>query len=792
MNINGYLQIFFNLILREIYCVYIKKQMYKKVFILTLLLSPMLLSAQYEAANWIFGKNTGLNFSGQNPQVLNGTAMNLIASSNPVCMSNQSGALLFYCWRDTIWNAQHQVMANGTGIAANGIHTTNKLIFKRPGNNQEYYLVYKSFSPVSGLFYSVIDMNLAAGMGSVTTKNQPIYTGSNLSSIAGAKHCNGQDYWVVMHDLNAFRSYQISAAGISTNAVVSTVGPTFTVSIQSCMKINPQGTKLALLTAIPPTSLLASFFDFDRSTGGLSNWIQLGGMLGTPVKGCEFSSDGSKFYFAEQSTLNRIHQLNLCSGNASSISGSDFTLSATPESMCRAQNGKIYFTQIGNNSNFLGVIHNPNASGLAMGLVQQGFDMSPEIPNISLPYFIGSQIKEQFQFSQGLGCLSTVFSPPTISSPSVAACWSSGNPVTGFFWNFGDPSSGSLNTSTLSSPSHTFGSFGTYTVKLAMSYSNCAADTVQQVISIVQASANVLTHSVACNSLASATVYTQGGSGNYSYTWMPGAQSGSIGSGLSNGVYSIQVNDNSFNCTQTFTSSILNPTLNITAVSQSTAYCNFSNAMIQVQNGSGNYSYQWLPGNQTTAFANNLAAGIYTVTIGDITNNCSFLHTLQITPYALPNLTVSPNATICAGQSRTLSASGADVYLWSNGSTNSSIVVSPSSTSFYSVSGTLNATGCSAGKTISLTVSSCPGFIEESLDEMFVRVFPNPFQGDLSIQLAKDGLVRIYSVLGREVLSVKLTKGVSELDLCELEEGLYFLRKDGWNEMAIKLIKTTP
>ena len=41
------------------------------------------------------------------------------------------------------------------------------------------------------------------------------------------------------------------------------------------------------------------------------------------------------------------------------------------------------------------------------------------------------------------------------------------------------------------------------------------------------------------------------------------------------------------------------------------------------------------------------------------------------------------NATICAGQSATLTATGATTYSWSTGSTASSIVVSPSSTTSY-------------------------------------------------------------------------------------------------------------
>ena len=74
------------------------------------------------------------------------------------------------------------------------------------------------------------------------------------------------------------------------------------------------------------------------------------------------------------------------------------------------------------------------------------------------------------------------------------------------------------------------------------------------------------------------------------------------------------------------------------------------------------------------------------------------------------SVSVSVNAlpqTICAGQSSTLSATGASAYLWSpGGATTSSIVVSPSSATVYTVTGTQS--GCNDIKTISVGVNSLP------------------------------------------------------------------------------------
>ncbi|MFM7767698.1 MAG: hypothetical protein ACKO9S_07565, partial [Bacteroidota bacterium] len=70
-------------------------------------------------------------------------------------------------------------------------------------------------------------------------------------------------------------------------------------------------------------------------------------------------------------------------------------------------------------------------------------------------------------------------------------------------------------------------------------------------------------------------------------------------------------------------------------------------------------------------------------------------------PYLFAN-----DSTICSGQSATLTASGGGTYLWSNGSTASSITVSPTQTTTYSVTIT---NGCAVTK--SLTINILPGSI---------------------------------------------------------------------------------
>jgi len=67
---------------------------------------------------------------------------------------------------------------------------------------------------------------------------------------------------------------------------------------------------------------------------------------------------------------------------------------------------------------------------------------------------------------------------------------------------------------------------------------------------------------------------------------------------------------------------------------------------------------------------------------------------------------ITGNTTICAGQSTTLTASGGVFYSWSNGYTTTSIIVSPTATTAYSVTATTGT--CVATASVTVTVNPMP------------------------------------------------------------------------------------
>jgi gliding motility-associated-like protein len=120
---------------------------------------------------------------------------------------------------------------------------------------------------------------------------------------------------------------------------------------------------------------------------------------------------------------------------------------------------------------------------------------------------------------------------------------------------------------------------------------------------------------------------------------------------------------------------------------------------------SGATTYQWSTGGSGTSISvTPTTTTTYTVT--GTSNGCTASDIVTIN--IANNLTVDAgtNQIICQGQSANLTASGANTYLWSNGSSTQSINVSPTITTTYTVTGTSN--GCTGSDIIIVTVNPPP------------------------------------------------------------------------------------
>jgi hypothetical protein len=123
-----------------------------------------------------------------------------------------------------------------------------------------------------------------------------------------------------------------------------------------------------------------------------------------------------------------------------------------------------------------------------------------------------------------------------------------------------------------------------------------------------------------------------------------------------------------------------------------------------------------MPGNLsgTSVSVTPSATTTYTVT-GTDANNCSSTGTVAVTVNALPNVTAAASAaSICNGNSATLSGNGAATYNWMPGNlSGTSVSVTPSATTTYTVTGT-DANNCTSTGTVAVTVNAGPAITATS------------------------------------------------------------------------------
>jgi hypothetical protein len=141
------------------------------------------------------------------------------------------------------------------------------------------------------------------------------------------------------------------------------------------------------------------------------------------------------------------------------------------------------------------------------------------------------------------------------------------------------------------------------------------------------------------------------------------------------------------------------------AVSGPTAICSGSNATL-VASGANTYSWNTGSANPTIVISPT-ATSVYTVSgSGSL---CASPALFTVTVNTPPTLTVSGSSSVCAGNNATLTASGATSYTWFNTGTSASIIITPTSTGSYSVTGTLN--GCFSAAAIAVTVEPAPSVL---------------------------------------------------------------------------------
>ena len=139
-------------------------------------------------------------------------------------------------------------------------------------------------------------------------------------------------------------------------------------------------------------------------------------------------------------------------------------------------------------------------------------------------------------------------------------------------------------------------------------------------------------------------------------------------------------------------------TLGASSTTSGAEYIWYNNNNVSLDTTSGSYTTT-VNGNTTFKVA------AYDATTGCVSDKANVTATVKTIPTV--TATAAP-AAICAGDTATLTASGADTYSWSNNETVSTIRVVPSDTTTYTVTGTA-ANGCTNTATVTVNVKEIPG-----------------------------------------------------------------------------------
>lgn len=423
------------------------------------------------------------------------------------------------------------------------------VIFEAPGQDSVYYVFTMdeiewdlSATPTTianqpggrGLSYFTVDMRLNGGLGGVVLADQRLYTPS-YEGICAVRHANKRDYWVLFHkDTSGLGVYLVTPTGITFSGVYTNPLP----STSSPIKASPDGKHVMTSFLNPGTTNTVNVLQFNDSTGQFSNPRALPGAFAM-----EFSPNSRYVYAArfDLTTTNIVrYDLQLTNpANSSVVVSSALNF---PFNMQLAPDGKIYYVTpagldrincpnrttafvennvvtFGGPTNFFSLPNFPawlfeknDSTAVSLGpdtlqLCQPGgITLNAGNPGASYLWSTGATTQSITVNTPGTYTV-TVTTPCLLASDQVVvincctgtltlapdSCLESditfninGNfAVSSVTWDFGDPNSGTANTSAALSPVHRFSSAGTYTVTAIANFP-CGRDTLNKTITITK------------------------------------------------------------------------------------------------------------------------------------------------------------------------------------------------------------------------------------------------------------------------------------------------------------------
>lgn len=469
-----------------------------KLWAFCLLISAFLsfdVFAQKESAVWYFGGKAGLDFNSGSPVAL--TNGQLVTKEGCATICDANGSLLFYTDGKIVWDNNHNVMPNGTGLLGDTSSTSSAIIIPKPGDASIYYIFtvdkpsyfLSEGDPISGVNYSKVDMALNGGTGDIVTSEKNIhlvtYDVTNAmqneykcsEKITAVTHSDGYSIWVITQFINKFFAFRVDENGVDPSPTVSSVPQAVyprideqgsNITAIGYLKVSPNGKKIAIAHSSvdlggPRSGQKKSgkvlLYDFNNTTGMVSNQNTL--VNDEYPYGVEFSPNSKLLYITssifdtEDDFVNSyLYQFNVEASNVAASKTIVNTSQTVAGALQLAIDGKIYragYPAFGSASS-LSVINSPNTLGTACGYSQYSVSLSGKEVFLGLPPFIQSIFRYTFNYE--FTCL----------GDNTHFYVTSEDPYDTLTWDFGDGTT-SIDEDTF----HTYSNPGTYSVSLTLS-----------------------------------------------------------------------------------------------------------------------------------------------------------------------------------------------------------------------------------------------------------------------------------------------------------------------------------
>lgn len=235
----------------------------------------------------------------------------------------------------------------------------------------------------------------------------------------------------------------------------------------------------------------------------------------------------------------------------------------------------------------------------------------------------------------------------------------------------------------------------------------------------------------------------------------------------------------------------VNPTPNVFIVASNSSICEGGSVNLSA---SGANTYLW---SNTSTGAVISATPMVTTTYSVFGTNsfgCSGTGSQLVTVNPKPTVTGAASSNIiCKGESVNLTGSGATSYQWVSNSLyvqGTQVSVSPMVSTVYTVTGTSN--NCSNVSYVAVEVAECLGINNVSSTGNSVKVYPNPTNADITIELSNslNRTIQLIDITGRVVISTVPTSEKVSLNLSNVSNGVYYLKvKSAESVKVVKVVK---